>query len=550
MAKRQNPVQELQERTKSRLLVGIYIRVSSEVQAEKASPDIQEADCRKHCEANGYTVVDVYRDTAAYRVGRKLVQPSGTRVDRPQLQRMLADARSGRINCIVAWKEDRLYRGFRPMLEVLDTLEELKGLLRIELAKENFDPNLAPIKAWMARMELQAKNDRWHLGMQGRLAAGKVITGSEIYGYNYNPQTGLYSENPDESKWLRKIWGWYGDGLKIPEIRERLISSGAPQKRSVSRSNSKSPWSAGVILTLIHRDCYATGQKATNLAGQDVWQAVPVIIDQATAKCVMERKKASESYRTKHRMEHEYTTAWCAGLVYCAGDQWKMSCGYNYQDGRFLPYYEYYRCTHEYHHGGSPQDPKHIPVVVMSWLDRYVWNAIYQWLSDPAFFEARIEERVEQLRASQQNNQENRQALVDRVEALREERRRVTVMYRKKYINDDELGEQMGAIEAEEAELQSDLAQTEDGYGEEIDRLVELARTYRERMAAGIVNLQYEPTDPNKFRTWSDMVKGIIQALVLRVEVDSKYSVKILTHVDLMSPIPANHGGDVSSQGS
>ena len=37
----------------------IYLRVSSERQAEKVSPQTQEADCRAYCEARGYTVSDV-----------------------------------------------------------------------------------------------------------------------------------------------------------------------------------------------------------------------------------------------------------------------------------------------------------------------------------------------------------------------------------------------------------------------------------------------------------------------------------------------------------
>jgi DNA invertase Pin-like site-specific DNA recombinase len=40
----------------------IYIRTSSERQGAKASPDEQEADCRKLAEENGYIIETVYRD--------------------------------------------------------------------------------------------------------------------------------------------------------------------------------------------------------------------------------------------------------------------------------------------------------------------------------------------------------------------------------------------------------------------------------------------------------------------------------------------------------
>src|SRR5512138_3218674 len=104
----------------------IYIRVSSEGQAKerakakdgepeaKTSPVAQERECREYCEQHGYIVVEpVYRDIKKYQVGKRLVEPSGTRADRPGLKQMLADARAGNFDVIVAWREDRLYRGYR-----------------------------------------------------------------------------------------------------------------------------------------------------------------------------------------------------------------------------------------------------------------------------------------------------------------------------------------------------------------------------------------------------------------------------------------------------
>jgi len=55
---------------------GIYIRTSSERQAEKASPQAQEDDCRAYYEDQGFQVVEVYRDTEKYK--------SRTRRDRPR----------------------------------------------------------------------------------------------------------------------------------------------------------------------------------------------------------------------------------------------------------------------------------------------------------------------------------------------------------------------------------------------------------------------------------------------------------------------------------
>jgi hypothetical protein len=134
-------------------LAAIYIRTSSEHQAEKASPEEQERDCRSLAEQHGLKVTAVYRDTERYRVGRRLVDPSGTRADRPGLAAMLSDAMAGKFDVILAWKEDRLYRGLRAMLSVLEVLQEKN--LNVLLAKESFDPTMAPVKVWVAGMDCQ-----------------------------------------------------------------------------------------------------------------------------------------------------------------------------------------------------------------------------------------------------------------------------------------------------------------------------------------------------------------------------------------------------------
>ena len=130
----------------------IYIRTSSETQGEKSSPLEQEADCRHLAHEKGFQVVCVYSDVEKYRVGNRLVEPSGSRSDRPALQAMLKDATRDEFDVILAWREDRLYRGIRAMLIVLKTIQDYK--IEILLAKETFDTKIAPIRAWVVQMEL------------------------------------------------------------------------------------------------------------------------------------------------------------------------------------------------------------------------------------------------------------------------------------------------------------------------------------------------------------------------------------------------------------
>ena len=151
----------------------IYIRTSSETQGEKSSPIEQEADSRRLAEEKGLNVVHIYRDVEKYRVGNKLVEPSGSRSDCPGLQEILKDAARDEFDIILARREDRLYRGLRSMLMALETVQEYK--IEILLAQETFDPKIAPVRAWAAQMELDGMKERMGMGVKARLKAGKAI---------------------------------------------------------------------------------------------------------------------------------------------------------------------------------------------------------------------------------------------------------------------------------------------------------------------------------------------------------------------------------------
>lgn len=93
---------------------------------------------------------------------------------------MLIDAARDKFEVILAWREDSLYRGVRAMLAVLETVQNYK--IDILFAKETFDPTIAPIRAWVAQMELDGMKERMEMGDKARLKAGKANTGQDRHG--------------------------------------------------------------------------------------------------------------------------------------------------------------------------------------------------------------------------------------------------------------------------------------------------------------------------------------------------------------------------------
>lgn len=246
------------------------------------------------------TVTHVYRDIEKYRVKKKLVEPSGTRSDRPRLLAMLGDAARGEFDIILAWREDRLYRGMRAMLLVMETIQEYR--LNVMLARETFNPKIAPLRAWVAQMELDGMKERMTMGVKARLKSGKANTGQDRYGY---VRVGGDIEVVEkEAYWVRQIFAWYVDGVPILEIRKRLIAANAPQKgSSIPR---RIQWARSSIqAVLIAAKEYAYGIKIQSRNGESFQIPVPPIIDTVTYERFLRMRESKKTHPIR-RIKYDY----------------------------------------------------------------------------------------------------------------------------------------------------------------------------------------------------------------------------------------------------
>ena len=100
--------------------VGIWIRVSTEDQAQGESPAHHEYRARRYAEFNEWTVLEVY----------DLAGVSGKSVwDHPECQRMLRDVKRGHIQGLIFSKLARLARNTKELLDFAQHFEMHKGTL-------------------------------------------------------------------------------------------------------------------------------------------------------------------------------------------------------------------------------------------------------------------------------------------------------------------------------------------------------------------------------------------------------------------------------------
>ena len=240
----------------------IYARVSSERQAadDRVSIESQLSDCEALCVARGYGIVARFVDCEKYRSKGKLVQPSGERKDRPQYSAMLAAAKRGEFEVIVAWKEDRLYRGMYAAMPLSELLDELGKALEVELVRETFDRKMLGIKAALGKIEVDNIRERMIMGRRGKLERGEVPGGNQVK-YGYRRENRRLEVEQSEAEVVRLIFKMYIDGESIQTMRRRLNATTVPPR-------SGGLWSKATIQRIISGDFYATGRMTTTLEDQ------------------------------------------------------------------------------------------------------------------------------------------------------------------------------------------------------------------------------------------------------------------------------------------
>lgn len=144
--------------------VGIYVRVSTQDQ----STELQRREILDFLAAKNWSYEAIYEDKA-----------TGTTADRAMLKAMLDDAASGKINTIVCWKLDRLFRSLKGLILTLHELNDL-GIDFISI-KDNLDFStssgrlMGHIIGAFAEFEVSIIRERVRSGLANAKAKGKIL---------------------------------------------------------------------------------------------------------------------------------------------------------------------------------------------------------------------------------------------------------------------------------------------------------------------------------------------------------------------------------------
>ncbi len=145
--------------------VGIYVRVSTQDQ----SCELQKRDLDAFAAARGWDVAGVYEDKGL----------TGTNGNRPMLKALLKDARERKLDVVLCWKLDRLFRSLKDLVATLSELEEL-GVSFVS-QRDNLDLTTSSGRLMMhmlgafAEFEANLIQERVRAGLANARAKGKIL---------------------------------------------------------------------------------------------------------------------------------------------------------------------------------------------------------------------------------------------------------------------------------------------------------------------------------------------------------------------------------------
>lgn len=250
----------------------IYVRVSTDADGQKDSPANQVATCQEYAASIGLTVPDslIYNDAGT----------SGTKMtNRPEVARMLVDARTGQFEAVLFTAISRFSRDLSDALGTRKRLESVYGIRLISI-EEGYDSDIEgrnsemifTVHAMLAAHKSQEMSKAIQRGLRQSARRGRHTGNLTPFGYVKTADKKLVPD-PLSASIVREIFSLYLTGMGAKAIAQVLNARGVPTASKL-RHRRDTLWQASTVNAMLHNEVYIgtiTAHKRTRQ--QDIEQS-------------------------------------------------------------------------------------------------------------------------------------------------------------------------------------------------------------------------------------------------------------------------------------
>lgn len=184
-----------------KIKVAIYIRVSTKKQVEGYSLDAQKERLEKLCETNGYIIYKIYADEGK----------SAKNTKRQAYQEMMEDMKAGKFDKIVVTKLDRISRSLIDLEELIKELQNYNCSFETASEKIDLDSSIGVMFVRLlgifAQFERERITERVNDTFEEMIAQCKPITGMQPFGYKN--ENGFVVIDKEKEEIVKDIYNTY-----------------------------------------------------------------------------------------------------------------------------------------------------------------------------------------------------------------------------------------------------------------------------------------------------------------------------------------------------
>src|SRR5450432_1283194 len=169
---------------------------------------------------------------------------TGGNMDRPALQRLMADIEAGRIDGVVVYKVDRLSRSLLDFAQIMETFEKRQVSFVSVTQQINSATSMGRLMLNVllsfAQFEREIIGERTRDKIAATRRKGKWSGGRPMLGYDLDPAGQRLAVNTEEAERVRAIFVLFLGHQSLPPVVQELEARGWTNKRWRTRSGKES----------------------------------------------------------------------------------------------------------------------------------------------------------------------------------------------------------------------------------------------------------------------------------------------------------------------